>query len=296
MLRNFFCHITVPLRARHQPFGLKLWIYCNNREDSTLQPLCEHVDSPEQALRDAHAAVVEGDLHLAESILRAASKRWRQEPEFKMRHGKVLRSIGNGRKALKVYRAVLKAHPQRADAAIAAAETASSLGKFRLAESLWGRALSVGAPTDVATTGICRAIWIRGRKEEAWERARSAFLQGGNSSRILHDFLCECSPIIGTLVPELDLLETGELNDETPLISSRRELSIQPATFAADSVEGMAGITAADLAAPPSDVVTELLGENQIKPQIDMSEISKAPKGKENRLDVEIPDDLFDFD
>ena len=254
------------------------------------------MDSPEQALRDAHAAEVAGDLNLAESILRAASKRWRREPEFKMRHGKVLRSIGKERKALKVFRSVLKDHPQRADAAIAAAETASSLNKSRLAESLWGRALSVGAPTDVATVGLCRTIWIRGRKEEAWERARSAFLQGGNSSRILHDFLRECSPIIGTQVPELDVLETGELTTESTSIESRRELSIDPPIFAADSVEAMAGITAADLQASPSDEVTELLGDNHTQHQIDLSAISNAKSSKESRADVEIPDDLFDFD
>jgi len=255
------------------------------------------VDSPEQALRDAHAAEVEGNLNLAESILREASKRWRREPEFKMRHGKILRNLGNEKKALKVYRSVLKAHPQRADAAIAAAEIASSLNKVRLAESLWSRALSVGAPTDVATVGLCRTIWLRGRKEEAWGRALSAFEQGRNSSRILHDFLRECSPIIGTQVPEIDVLETGELNDDFSTITSRREMTINSPTFATDSVEAMAGITADDLAVPTSEAITELLGENASQQQIDMSELSKSTSGdKESRAEVEIPDDLFDFD
>ena len=254
------------------------------------------MDSPEQALREAYAAEVEGDLNLAESILRSACKRWRREPEFKMRHGKVLRSLGNERKALKVYRAVLKAHPHRADAAIAAAETATSLNKSRLAESLWGRALSVGAPTDVATVGLCRAIWIRGRKEESWERARSAFVQGGNSSRPLYDFLSECAPIIGTNVPELDLLETGELNDELSTPDSRRELPISPATFSTDSLESMAGITADELVAPTSEEISTLLGDELEQPQVDMSEIGQTQPSKETRTDVEIPDDLLDFD
>ena len=254
------------------------------------------MESPEQALRDAHAAEVEGDLHLAESILRKACKKWRREPEFMMRHGRILRGLGDERKALKVFRTVLKAHPQRADAAIAAAETATSLNKSRLAESLWGRALSVGAPTDVATVGLCRAIWIRGRKEEAWERARSAFLQGGNSSRILHDFLRECSPVIGTQVPEIDMLETGELNDDFSAAESRRELTLKPATFATDSVEAMAGITAADLAAPPSEEITELLDSIQPQLQVDMSAMGQGATVKESQLDVEIPDDLLDFD
>ena len=254
------------------------------------------MDSPEQALRDAHAAEVEGDLHLAESILRSACKRWRREPEFKMRHAKVLRGLGNERKALKVYRSVLKAHPHRADAAIAAAETATSLNKSRLAESLWSRALSVGAPTDVATVGLCRTIWIRGRKEEAWERARSAFVQGGNSSRILYDFLCECSPIIGTTVPQLDLLETGELNDDLSSPDSRRELSLSPATFSGDSLESMAGITAAELTASPDDEISTLLGDDSEHSQVDMSAMDQSKSTKETQTDVELPDDLLDFD
>jgi tetratricopeptide (TPR) repeat protein len=254
------------------------------------------VDTPEQALREAHAAEVEGNLNLAESILRSACKRWRREPEFKMRHGRILRSLGNDRKALKVFRAVLKAHPHRADAAVAAAETATSLNKSRLAESLWGRALSVGAPTDVATVGLCRTIWIRGRKQEAWDRARGAFVQGGNSSRLLYDFLTECSPIIGTNVPELDLLETGELNDELTTPDSRRELTLSPATFSADSLESMAGITAAELAASHNDEISTLLGDEVEQPQVDMSAIGQAQATEETRTDVEIPDDLLDFD
>ena len=132
------------------------------------------MESPEDALREAQSAEVNGDIALAETLLRAASKKWRREPEFKMRHARVLRALGNERKALKVYRTVLKAQPQRADAAIGAAQTATSLNKLRLAESLWSRALSVGAQADVATEGLCRTIWTRGRKEESWERAKVA--------------------------------------------------------------------------------------------------------------------------
>ena len=95
------------------------------------------MESPEDALREAQSAEVGGDLALAESLLRAASNRWKREPEFKLRHARVLRALGNERKALKVYRSVLKAHPQSADVAINAAHTATSLNKLRLAESLW---------------------------------------------------------------------------------------------------------------------------------------------------------------
>ncbi len=112
----------------------------------------------------------------------------------------------------------------------------------------------------------------------------------------MHDFLRECSPIIGTQVPEIDILETGELNDDFSPISSRRELAIESPTFAADSVEAMAGITADDLAAPASEAITELLGGNDPQHQIDMSEMGKVSTDKKPQSDVEIPDDLFDFD
>lgn len=260
------------------------------------QAYAPSMESPEEALREAQEAEVQGELALAESLLRGASKRWKREPEFKMRHARVLRSMGNDRKALKVYRTVLKSHPQRADAAMNAAQTATSLNKLRLAESLWSRALSVGASADVATEGLCRTIWTRGRKEEAWERAKVAFVQGGSSSRILHDFLRECSPIIGTTVPQIDLLETGELEADFSPMESRRELTLQPAKFSGDSVEAMAGMTADDLSAPPSQEITELLGENESQPQIDMSALQYPSEAPTTPTEVAIPDDLLDFD
>ena len=260
------------------------------------QAHAEDMESPEDALRQAQAAEVEGDLILAESLLRTASKRWKREPEFKMRHARVLRAIGQERKALKVYRAVLKAHPQRADAAMGAAQTATSLNKLKLAESLWSRALSVGVQADVATEGLCRTIWTRGRKEESWERAKVAFVQGGSSSRILHDFLRECAPIIGTSVPEIDLLETGQLDTDFTPIESRRELNLKPATFSGDSVEAMAGMSATDLSAPANQEVTELLGLNETRPQVDMSALQGGPKPAETTTGAVIPDDLLDFD
>ena len=256
----------------------------------------QNMESPEDALREAQAAEVGGDLALAESLLRAASNRWKREPEFKLRHARVLRALGNERKALKVYRSVLKAHPQRADVAMNAAQTATSLNKLRLAESLWSRALSVGAQADIATEGLCRTIWTRGRKEESWERAKVAFVQGGSSSRVLHDFLRECAPIIGTSVPEIDLLETSELDGNFAPSESRRELSLKPATFSTDSVESMAGISAADLSAPADQELTDLLGENESRQQIDMSALSTRTEAPVAGAEVDIPEDLLDFD
>ena len=83
------------------------------------------MESPEDALRQAQSAEASGDLVLAESILRGAVKKWKREPEFKMRYGRVLRKLGRDRRALKIFRAVLKSHPQRADAAQAAAESSA---------------------------------------------------------------------------------------------------------------------------------------------------------------------------
>ena len=254
------------------------------------------MDTPEQALIDAHSAEVDGDLQLAESILGSASKKWRREPEFKMRHGRILRSLGTYLKAVEVDVAVLKAHPQRSDAAVAAAETATSLSKLRLAESLWSRALAVGADADVATVGLCRIIWNRGRKEEAWQRAYGAFIQAGSSSKKLHDFMRECSPIIGMQVPEIDMLDTSEFDSDFDNVHSRRELPLQSTQFSADSVEAMAGITADDLSAPVAEEISELLGETATHQEVDLSAIGRAVSKTSAATDVEIPDDLLDFD
>ena len=254
------------------------------------------MESPEDALRDAQSAEVDGDLALAETLLRAACKRWKREPEFKMRHARILRALGHERKALKVYRAVLKSHPQRADAAIGAAQTAISLNKLRLAESLWSRALSVGAQSDVATEGLCRTIWARGRKDESWERAKVAFVQGGSSSRVLHDFLKECAPIIGTSVPEIDLLETGQLDSDFAPMESRRELNLKPVTFAGNSVEAMAGMSAAQLSSSADQELKELFGTNESIQQIDMSALDARDETAGAKTLAEIPEDLLDFD
>ena len=257
------------------------------------------VDSPEEALRVAHAAELRGDLVEAESTLRDASKRWKREPEFKMRHGRILRKLGQDRQALKVFRSVLKAHPQRADAAQFAAESAQSLGKIRLAEKLWGRALAVGADSDVATTGLCRAMWLRGQKEEAWTQALQAFIQNGRNSRILHDFLLECSPIIGLPAPELDLLDIGTLeSDSEPNSNVRGDLTLKPTNFGNDSMEAMAGISADALTAKIEvDEQVNLLVEPEHQAStIDMSALAKAKPTIASRQEIDLPDDLLDFD
>ncbi|MDP6906398.1 MAG: tetratricopeptide repeat protein [Candidatus Thalassarchaeaceae archaeon] len=256
------------------------------------------MESPEDALRIAHAAETEGDLILAESTLKSASKRWKREPEFKMRHGRVLRKLGRNKKALKVFRSVLKNHPQRSDAAQSSAELAQDLGKNRLAEALWGRALAVGAPNDVATVGLCKAIWARGRKEDAWSQALQSFIQNGRSSKILHNFLLECSPIIGTSVPELDQFDTASFGaDESNRGSDVRTGSkLVSANFGSDSVESMAGIQLDDTSTPSISDFSELLGVEETKSKsIDLSMVRGKSHSKDGSNEVEIPDDILDF-
>ena len=86
------------------------------------------------------------------------------------------------------------------------------------------------------------------------------------------------------------------MDNEYQSPTTRRELALQPATFSADSVESMAGIKATDLSAPANDAITDLLDLDVREQQIDMSAMSKKPSVKTPRTDIEIPDDLFDFD
>ena len=89
---------------------------------------------------------------------------------------------------------------------------------------------------------------------------------------------------------------SGELNDELSSPDSRRELSLSPATFSGDSLESMAGITAAELAASPNDEISTLLGGDPEHSQVDMSAMDRSQSAKETQTDVELPDDLLDFD
>ena len=125
---------------------------------------------------------------------------------------------------------------------------------------------------------------------------KSRLCSRGSSSRVLHDFLRECAPIIGTSVPEIDLLETSELDGDFAPSESRREISMKPATISADSVESMAGISAADLSAPADQQLTDLLGENESRQQIDMSALSNQIETSAATAEVNIPEDLLDFD
>ncbi len=58
----------------------------------------------------------------------------------------------------------------------------------------------------------------------------------------------------------------------------------------------MAGITAADLTAPVGDEISELLGGSEISQKVDLSAVDTVAKKTATSTDVEIPDDLLDFD
>jgi hypothetical protein len=58
----------------------------------------------------------------------------------------------------------------------------------------------------------------------------------------------------------------------------------------------MAGIQAEDLSSPSNDAISDLLDLDEREHQIDMSAMSQGPSVKASRTDIEIPDDLFDFD
>ena len=73
-------------------------------------------------------------------------------------------------------------------------------------------------------------------------------------------------------------------------------MNLKPATFSGDSVEAMAGMSATDLSAPANQEVTELLGLNETRPQVDMSALQGGPKPTETTTGAAIPDDLLDFD
>ncbi len=259
------------------------------------------METPEEALRTAHSLEVEGNLEMAADILKDASKRWKREPEFKMRYARVLRRLGSEKKALRVFKSVIRAHPQRADAAQGAAECAQVIGKAKVAEKHWSRALSLGAAHDVCSVGICRAMWVRGKREEAWHQAIAAFTAEGMRSATLHDFLKEISPTIGLKVPELDVMESLELDAAADARGSGQVAggSLVAPQFSSDSLESMAGVdsdAAAATAAAIQDAQSLLNDDKDVEGKIDMSALSLPKPIIAERETVEIPEDILDFD
>jgi hypothetical protein len=142
-------------------------------------------------------------------------------------------------------------------------------------------------------------MWLRGRREEAWEQALQSFVQNGRVSRPLHEFLIECSPILGMSVPDLDLLDVSELEEaggRGPALV-RDDALLAPATFATDSMEAMAGIDAQALLESPIVQDVDLLsGTDDSAAAVDMSALALPRPSVSARPKDEIPDDLLDFD
>jgi hypothetical protein len=201
------------------------------------------MDSPEEVLGAVREAMVAGDLATAEVVLRQASKRWSREPEFAVRHAKVLSQQGNEKAAFKVYRKVMKKAPERLDACRGAADCAIKIGKGRDAEKLYGRAIGLGMSLDVASAGISRSFTIRNRYAEAWDKALTQFKDSGRKSRELYALLKEISPIVGAAVPplnEFDMADVEQTQEEV-----RRDHSdpvLTEKSFIAGSLEAMAGV------------------------------------------------------
>lgn len=193
-----------------------------------------------QAVRDAMAAQ---DYEKAELELRMAAKRWKKDPEFAVRHANVLVKLGQHGPALKIYRKVMAKAPERLDACSSAASCAIQLGKGKLAEKLYSRAIGLGMSLDRATLGISRSLVLRSRHLEAWNKAVSQFKSSGNKSKELHDLLKEISPQTGISVPHLDMYDSAVLDVE--LEGVRRNTPdprLEDNSFAAGSIEAMAGI------------------------------------------------------
>jgi len=219
--------------------------------------------TPEQVLADARRCMVEGDLEEAAKIYKQACKRWQKEPEFRIRYAGVLERLGRHSHAYRQYKRVMRISPERLDACSGAAGCALACGWARDATRLYGRSIGLGMNIDIATMGIARALCLRGRHHEAWEKASAQFSEGGRKSRELHGFMTEISPIVGLRAPDLDEFDLADLPAEPGPV--RRDPGVYSesgdASFVAGSLEEMAGIDEEALRTQSTSGVDELLGE-----------------------------------
>ena len=215
------------------------------------------VSSPEEVLATVRQAMASGDFETAEVELKGARKRWKNEPEFAVRHGNVLVKLGEHGQALKVYRKVMKKAPERLDACVGAAECAIQTGKGRLAEKLYSRSIGLGYSLDNATLGVARSLVLRSQHHLAWEKAILQFKSSGNKSQGLHEFLQEISPQTGLSVPILDQFDTDIIDEKIEGV--RRDNSdprLIENSFAAGSLEAMAGVDR-DTLVEPSELLSD---------------------------------------
>lgn len=225
--------------------------------------------------------MVEGNHEGAAKIFKQACKRWQKEPEFRIRYADVLERLGRHSQAYRQYKRVMRISPERLDACAGAAECALACGWARDATRLYGRSIGLGMNIDIATMGIARALCLRGRHHEAWEKAKAQFIEGGSKSRELHGFMTEISPIVGLRAPDLDEFDLAEMPDEPDLV--RRDPGVysesDDASFAAGSMEEMAGIDQEALRTQSTPGVDELLGETTASAtplEIDLSALGGA--------------------
>jgi len=162
------------------------------------------MDGPDETLRAAMSAEASGNRGEAITILKGAIKRWPQHATFAVRLAEVYRTTGNHKAAVKVLKKVIKNHPERLDAVLTSARSNLVLGKAKIAERQFMRALSIGMDPSEGIVSIARCWILRGRNQEAWTSALAEFKRTGATHRGLHDILTEIGPILGYLVPSLD--------------------------------------------------------------------------------------------
>jgi tetratricopeptide (TPR) repeat protein len=220
--------------------------------------------SPDEILATVRDALAAGDLELAEQSLREASRTWKREPEFAVRHAGVLVRLGKHAQALKVYRKAMKRAPERLDACKGAAECAIKIGNGKLAEKLYSRATGLGMNLDEVALGIARSYILRSQHQMAWEKASVQFKASGNKSKDLHNLLKEISAQVGSSVPQLDDFDSSDI--DLLLSDVRREISdprLASHTFEAGSIEAMAGVDSTTLLENTAIMDDDLLSESR---------------------------------
>ena len=267
------------------------------------------MESPESVLREAISLEAAGDLFGAESMLKRACGVWKSEPEFKLRHADILVKLGQAKRALKRFREVMKSHPQRVEAPRGAAAAAFSLQRYKLAEKIYIRAMSIGLGGDEAALGIASCQLKRGNVELAWHTALTRFEKGQRSHQGLHQLLTEMSAILGRVPPALETYDsiyggTG-VNSESTVsfqeIASHRNDAASTSSTNADSMEELAGISAHELRSNVEEDTLNLLTANEdvqtprSEVEIDMSSIETLSKTVDVRS-TEASDDILDFD
>ena len=198
--------------------------------------------SPDEILASVRDALAAGDLNSAEQSLREASRTWKREPEFAIRHAGVLVRLGKHGQALKVYRKAMKRAPERLDACKGAAECAIKLGNGKLAEKLYSRATGLGMNLDEVAMGISRSYILRSQHNLAWDKASLQFKASGNKSKELHNLLKEISAQVGISVPHLDDYDSADIDLLSDVRRETPDPRLNSNSFEAGSIEAMAGV------------------------------------------------------